>query len=117
MLLDDPDSRLSRISTVWSLVQCAHGGSDAVATAARRRPLEWCGVVGRGYVRRVLHDADAADEVFQELAVRLLHGDLRGADPNRGRFRDFVKGTLLHLVANHRKRQQRWPSPLPADGL
>ncbi|HJZ92803.1 MAG TPA: sigma factor [Gemmataceae bacterium] len=88
-----------------------------MATAARRRLLECYGGAVRRYLRRVLHDADAADEVFQEFAVRLLHGDLRGADPNRGRFRDFVKGTLLHLVANHRKRQQRWPSPLPADGL
>src|SRR5262249_28728629 len=39
----------------------------------------------------------------------------RGADPHRGRFRDFVKGTLLHLVANHRKRQQKWPARLVSE--
>src|SRR5262249_2081632 len=45
-----------------------------------------------------------------------LHGDLRGADPKRGRFRNFVKGTLFHLIADHRKHKRRWPKPLPADG-
>src|SRR5262249_11868623 len=59
---------------------------------------------------------DAVDEVFQEFAVRLFHGDLRGADPKRGRFRNFVKGTLFHLIADYRKRQRRWPGPLPDDG-
>ena len=102
---------------MWSLVQSAHQGSDEAAAAARRRLLDCYGGAVRRYLRRVLRDPDAADEVFQEFAVRLLHGDLRGADPHRGRFRDFVKGTLLHLVADYRKRQQRWPIPLPADGL
>jgi hypothetical protein len=32
------------------------------------------------------------------------------------RFRNFVKGTLFHLVADYRKQQRRWPGPLPADG-
>src|SRR5262249_37404622 len=49
-------------------------------------------------------------------AVQLLHGDLRGANPQRGRFRDFVKGMLFHLVADYRKQQRQWPGPLPGDG-
>jgi RNA polymerase sigma-70 factor (ECF subfamily) len=102
---------------MWSLVQSAHQGAGEAATLARQRLLECYGGAVRRYLRRVLHDPDAADEVFQEFAVRLLHGDLRGADPDRGRFRDFVKGTLLHLVAAYRKRQQRWPGPLPAGGV
>jgi hypothetical protein len=47
--------------------------------------------------------------------LQLLHGDLRGANPSRGRFRNFVKGTLFHLVADYRKQRRRWPVPLPAD--
>jgi DNA-directed RNA polymerase specialized sigma24 family protein len=117
MPLESSDHRLSRISTMWSLVQRAHEGTDAAAAWARGQLLEcYCAAVRR-YLRRVLRDPHAADEVFQEFALRLLHGDLRGADPHRGRFRDFVKGTLLHLVANYRKRQQRWPARLPSDDV
>jgi RNA polymerase sigma-70 factor (ECF subfamily) len=55
------------------------------------------------------------DEVFQEFALQLVHGDLRGANSERGRFRNFVKGTLFHLVADYRKQRRRWPGPLPAE--
>src|SRR5262249_40154477 len=71
----------------------------------------------RRYLRAVLHDTDAADEVFQEFALRLVRGDLRGGDPHRGRFRNFLKGTLFHLIADYRKQQRRWPGPLPDDGV
>src|SRR5262249_29304471 len=83
--------------------------------AARQQLLEGYGGAVRRYLRAVLHDADAADEVFQEFALRLVRGDLRGADPQRGRFRNFVKGALFHLIANHRKQRKQWPGPLPAD--
>src|SRR5262249_35853554 len=63
---------------------------------------------------RLLADESAAEDLFQEFALRLVHGDLRGADPGRGRFRDFVKGVLFHLVADHHKRQHRRPRPLPS---
>jgi hypothetical protein len=69
----------------------------------------------RRYLRKVLQDPDADDEVFQEFAFRLLNGDLRGANAEHGRFRDFVKGTLFHLIADYRKQQQRWPGPLPRE--
>src|SRR5262249_52345463 len=32
-------------------------------------------------------------------------------------FRNFVKGTLFHLVADYRKKQRQWPRPLPARGI
>ena len=54
-----------------------------------------------------LKDADAADEVFQEFALRLVRGDFRRADPQRGRFRDFVKTALINMVINYRKKKGR----------
>jgi RNA polymerase sigma-70 factor (ECF subfamily) len=50
---------------------------------------------------------DAADELFQEFALRFVRGDFRRADPSRGRFRDYVKRALINLVNNYRSRQQR----------
>jgi RNA polymerase sigma-70 factor (ECF subfamily) len=108
--------RLSLIPTLWSLVDLAHHGPTEAANSAREQLLErYRGAVCR-YLRKLLHDPDAADEVFQEFALQLVHGDLRGANPQRGRFRNFVKGTLFHLVADYRKQQRKWPGPLPADG-
>jgi RNA polymerase sigma-70 factor (ECF subfamily) len=107
--------RLSLISTLWSLVYRARQGPAEAVSSARQQLLERYGGAVRRYLRKVLRDSDAADEVAQEFALRLLHGDLRGADPSRGRFRNFVKGTLFHLVANYRKQQRAWPGPLPAD--
>jgi RNA polymerase sigma-70 factor (ECF subfamily) len=113
---DNLNQRINLISTLWSLVFRAHRGPAEEVRPARQQLLERYGGAVRRYLRGVLHDRGAAEEVFQDFALRLLHGDLRGADPQRGRFRDFVKGTLFHLIADHRKRQRKWPGPLPADG-
>ena len=111
------NQHLSWIATPWSLVGRANHGSAEAANAARQQLLERYGGAVRRYLRAVLHDADAADEVFQEFALHLVHGDLRGANPERGRFRNFVKGTLFHLIADYRKQQRKWPGPLPADAV
>jgi RNA polymerase sigma-70 factor (ECF subfamily) len=115
MQLDNLDERLSRISTLWSLVCRAHHGPAAAVDSARQQLLERYGGAIRRYLRKVLHNPDAADEIAQEFALQLLHGDLRGANPQRGRFRNFVKGTLFHLIADYHKQQRKWPGPLPAD--
>jgi DNA-directed RNA polymerase specialized sigma24 family protein len=116
MRQENASQRLNLISTRWSLVCRANHTSTEEAMAARQELLERYGGAVRRYLRKLLYDPDSANEVFQEFALRLLHGDLRGADPQRGRFRNFVKGTLFHLVADYRKQQRNWPEPLPADG-
>src|SRR5262245_59876319 len=78
--------RLSLIPTMWSLVHVAHHGSAEEARAAKQTLLSRYGDAVRRYLRKLLRKPEDADEVFQEFAVRLLHGDLHGADPHRGRF-------------------------------
>jgi RNA polymerase sigma-70 factor (ECF subfamily) len=116
MKQENPNQRLSLIPTLWSLVYRAHHAPAEVEHSARQQLLERYGDAVRRYLRKLLHDPHATDEVFQEFAVQLLHGDLRGANPQRGRFRNFVKGMLFHLVADYRKQQRQWPGPLPGDG-
>jgi RNA polymerase sigma-70 factor (ECF subfamily) len=106
------DTRLSRISTLWTLVSRAHRDADPAVSAAQGRLLERYGDAIRRYLLGALRDPDTADELYQEFAYRFLHGDLRGADARRGRFRDFVKGVLFHLIADYHKRKQRQPRPL-----
>jgi RNA polymerase sigma-70 factor (ECF subfamily) len=47
--------------------------------------------------------------------LRFLRGDFRRADPQRGRFRDYVKTALIHLVNDYYRAQRERPGPLPAD--
>src|ERR1041385_5149599 len=110
------NERLSLITTQWSLVCRANHGMAAEAAAARQQLIERYGGAIQRYLRKVLHNFDAADEVFQEFALQLCHGALRGANPERGRFRNYVKGTLFHLVADYRQQERNWPKSLPADG-
>jgi RNA polymerase sigma-70 factor (ECF subfamily) len=95
------------------VVRQAHDGPAEAATAARQQLLQhYAGAVQR-YLRGSLRDPEAADELAQEFALRFLRGDFHRADPQRGRFRDFVKGVLVHLIADHHRRQQRQPQLLP----
>jgi len=107
--------RLSLIPTQWSLVYLAHNGTAESASKARRQLLERYGCAISRYLHKLLPDPHAADEVFQQFALRLVQGKLSGANPQHGRFRNFVKGTLFHIVADYHKRQLQWPRCLPSD--
>jgi RNA polymerase sigma-70 factor (ECF subfamily) len=109
------DTRLSHIATLWTLVRQAHAEPGDEVAAAQRALLDRYGGAVRRYLLGSLRDRDAAEEVFQEFANRHLHGDLAGADSGRGRFRDFVKGVLFHLVANWHNQQRRRPQALAAE--
>jgi RNA polymerase sigma-70 factor (ECF subfamily) len=99
-------NRLSRITTQWSLVFDAHQGPEAVASRAQQALVQrYCGAIYR-YLLVSVGDPDTADDLSQEFALRLVRGDFRNADPGRGRFRDFVKTALCHLIVDHRRRQQ-----------
>jgi RNA polymerase sigma-70 factor (ECF subfamily) len=111
---EEMNERLSKISTVWSLLGHAQTGSEK--TAAQRLLMERYGGAVRRYLLGALRDADAADELAQEFALSLVRGEFAGADPRRGRFRDYVKAVLFHLVSKFRKRQQKLPKAVPPDG-
>src|SRR5262245_31436164 len=115
---------LSRISTIWSEVRGAHSGSADKAAAAQAALVERYQGAVYGYLLGAVRDPDVAAELFQEFALRLVRGDFGRADPGRGRFRDYVKTTLINLVIDQRRRNARGPVtggptpemvPAPAD--
>jgi RNA polymerase sigma-70 factor (ECF subfamily) len=117
----DPDElheRLSQIKTHWSLVfQMHHGPREADPAAPQALLMRYYGAVYR-YLRGMLRDPDAAQELTQEFAVRILRGDFKHADPQRGRFRDFLKTAVRHLVIDYwrrREREKEAAQPLPVD--
>jgi RNA polymerase sigma-70 factor (ECF subfamily) len=100
------DLRLSRINTLWTAVLQANLNGTSAAEA-QNTLLERYGGAVRRYLLGATRDSEAAAELFQEFAVLFLRGGLRGADPGRGRFRDYVKGVLFHLSADHHKKARR----------
>ena len=98
-----PHDHISRISTIWTLVLQAHGDdSEAIAAAQSRMIERYSGAVYR-YLVKILRNSDAADDVFQEFALRFVRGGFRHANPQRGRFRDYLKTALLRLVSDYRR--------------
>jgi RNA polymerase sigma-70 factor (ECF subfamily) len=111
-------ARLSGISTMWTVLRQAHGGPPDAATAAKQLLLERYGGAVRRYLMGLLRDTHAADDLTQEFAVLVVAGKFRAADPSKGRFRNYVKTTLFHLVGAHVRGRKRVPeSVAPDDGV
>jgi RNA polymerase sigma-70 factor (ECF subfamily) len=103
--------RLSQIATPWEDLDQANAGILPALDAARRRLLQRYSPAVYSYLLGAVRDPDIADDLFQEFALRLMRGAFRRADPRRGRFRDFLKTALGHLVTDHYRRQGRGPRP------
>jgi RNA polymerase sigma factor (sigma-70 family) len=104
--------RLSGITTLWSRVRDAQAGAaDAQAELIAR----YSGAARR-YLLAALGDAGEADELIQEFALRFVRGDYHRAAPEYGRFRNYLKTVLFHLVAEFRRKRRRQPAQLP-DGV
>jgi RNA polymerase sigma-70 factor (ECF subfamily) len=109
----DLNSRISRIETIWTLVFDAHRAPPDEATAAQEAVLRRYSTAIYRYLQTALRDPNAADEVFQEFALRFVQGSFRRADPERGRFRHFIKKSLHNLILNYHQKQNRRPVSLP----
>jgi RNA polymerase sigma-70 factor (ECF subfamily) len=113
MASESDDDRLSKISTKWDLIRTAHSGQKEATPAQMRLLLRYFGAINR-YLLGALRETGAADELGQEFAFRFIRGDFQGANPERGRFRDYLKTVLFRMVSNYRKQQMAQPRPLPA---
>jgi RNA polymerase sigma-70 factor (ECF subfamily) len=101
------DEHLSQIATMWTVVRKAHEGHAETTTEAQQQLVERYSPAIYRYLLASVRDPDVASDLFQEFALRLVRGDFRRADPQRGRFRDFLKTTLYHLIVDHQRRGRR----------
>jgi RNA polymerase sigma-70 factor (ECF subfamily) len=109
--------RLDDIPTDWETISQSHRGREDEAAAAREVLLErYRGAVYR-YLLSAVRDPSVAEDLTQEFALRFIQGRFRGADPSQGRFRNYVKTALFHLVNDWRKRVGKglWPVRLDSD--
>jgi RNA polymerase sigma-70 factor (ECF subfamily) len=115
---DNLPEHLSQIPSQWSLILRA-GDPDAEPKGEARRELllRYHEAVYH-YFRRRVRDEHDADELYSNFALRLSEDNrlVRGADPERGRFRAYL-GTILRRMADDhfREKARKSPDPLPAD--
>lgn len=101
--------KLDQIETQWSLLLHAHNLSESHAVDALNSLVLRYSPAIRGYVRMLTQNNADADDLAQEVVVRLLKGDFSGADPKRGRFRDLLMVAVKNMVRNHWERSNRRP--------
>jgi hypothetical protein len=101
------DTRLDEINTEWSLMRLAQATSFTDSGPARQAlALRYSGAIRR-YVGALVRDDQDADELAQDVLVRILRGDFGGADPERGRFRDLLKVAVRNMVRTFWSKQNR----------
>jgi RNA polymerase sigma-70 factor (ECF subfamily) len=112
---EDRGARLSAIETRWTVLFNAHGSQQDVRLAAQKQLLlRYYGAAYR-YLLGTVGNAQAAEELSQEFAVRFLRGDFHRVDPQRGRFRDFLRVSLRHLAQDYWRNQKKVLPSLPQD--
>lgn len=89
--MDEKRHRLSQIQTIWPLVHGAQN-RETLSAESRKAATELLMRYQEGiyaYLLGALRDADAANEVFQDFALKFVRRDFynANADPSRGRFR------------------------------
>jgi DNA-directed RNA polymerase specialized sigma24 family protein len=94
-----PEERIEAIQTRWSLIRNAHldGQPESAADARRLLVMRYAPAIRR-YVGGIVRKGDEADELSQDVMLRLMRGDFAGADPERGRFRDLLKMAIRNMV-------------------
>lgn len=109
------DDRLSRISTLWTQLRQAHESGEVAVRARQELMHRYCGAAYR-YLLKAVRDPHLAEDLSQEFALRFIKGRFKHAAPDRGRFRDYVKTALFHLVDDHYRKLARAPKAAAIDG-
>lgn len=103
----EPQSRISRIETLWSVVRNAHVDDADASSSAQEKLLEIYGGAIKRYLLTALRDEAAAHDLYQEFALKLVKGDFQRTTPDKGQFRFFVKTVVRNLVMSHFRKQRR----------
>lgn len=88
-----PTSALDQIATCWGRLR------DTAYFAACYCPAIRC------YLEALLKDAHDAEEVAQDFLLRVHVQGLAGANPERGRFRDYLKKAVRNAALNYLRQK------------
>ena len=97
---------LSKIATSWTMVRNANDAGNESRKMAQEQLLSIYSNSIRRYLLASLKEESAADEVYQNFALKLIRGDFSKADPNLGKFRSFVKTVLYRMMMDHHRSKK-----------
>src|SRR5262245_15992744 len=103
----DSPRRLDEIPTQWSLLNLAHRASLVTSGEARNVLVLRYARAIRNYVGALVRDQQEADELAQEVVMRLLKGQFAAASPDKGSFRRMLMVAAHNLVRSHFSRKGR----------
>ncbi|WP_339909814.1 RNA polymerase sigma factor [Symmachiella dynata] len=109
---DEFDARLSQIETDWKMILDASRGAEIGHKRAIQTFFDQYSRAVYRYLLGAVRDPDAADELFQEFALRISKGSFRNADQSRGRFRAYLKSALINLVIESRRKVSKKPGSI-----
>jgi hypothetical protein len=102
------ERHLSEMKTRWTLIDIAHGPDAEAACRARETLLrDYQGPVYK-YLVSITHNPGAAEDLRQSFALDFIKGRFHNANPARGRFRDYLKTSLINMWRDARNEGQRW---------
>jgi RNA polymerase sigma-70 factor (ECF subfamily) len=98
----------SWMATTWPRILQGRG-EDERALQARNELLMRYHEAVYHYFLRTIRDPHAAQELYSNFALRLIESDalIRRADPQRGRFRSYLKTALHNMVIDYYRKQAR----------
>ena len=103
----DPRLRPNFATTRWSVVLAAGGSDTGTARDALARLCESYWYPLYAFLRRGGHDVEDARDLTQGFFAHLLgKGDIRLADPARGRFRSFLLTACKNFVVNREEAER-----------
>src|SRR5579884_2381001 len=119
--MQTPGGHFDDLSTSWTLLQQAHQDGGPERYQARDALVRRYRTVVRRYLAGALryepNAPDAIDECEQRCWARLVEGRFRGASPERGRFRDYLRVVLSNLVHDHKRERRQAPAELAGSEL
>ena len=122
MATNPPESERPVFATTrWSVVLAAGESDTDVARDALSRLCETYWYPLYAFLRRRGHDVEEARDLTQGLFAHPLgRGDIRRADPSRGRFRSFLLTAAKNFVINRQEAERALKrgggrEPLPLD--
>src|SRR5262245_11605767 len=95
--MPEEPSELDLIATEWSQVHDSKHFMARYAVAVRR------------YLEALLKNAQDAEDVAQSFFLRVVEGGFDRANPERGRFRDYLKIGVRNAAVSFLRKQQRQP--------
>ncbi len=114
----EPNLLHSWVVTAWPKIFEGRGDGEGALKARHELLVRYHEVVYHYFLKK-LHNHHAAQELYSNFALRLLESDalIAGVDPNRGRFRAYLKTALHNMVNDYYRRQGQGPhiGPLPTD--